>query len=652
MKKPFAVLFLITIWFLYASCQRPSPFDDKISRAILTLADERKAGELLELAESAEEPHQVLIARSFAALQDSLAIPVLTNWLLNGKSEQLRAASAFSLGQYRSRSAVAGLLQAIRAESDADVKKHIARAIGKCGQEQWLVQYDLNPEDPLAEAFAEALFYARCSGPSIDRLLKLAAGGSEKTIFFALLALATYPQPLDAYVPQFEQLAKRDNAIAFTGPLLKCLVNSGPGAIVLIEQLYTKGGVPEKIMALNAISNNPRQKLAFLIKKAISDPHPMLRETAANCLQKQPEVLASVEIRNLLQHEKWPPVKFALMETWIRQSGTKTKDSLSQQLKAAIKVEKDPYTVGYQCNALSASWENIGFLEELMFNTPDILIRQFAFEAILKIRTDKRFPESARFWTSAHPGAVSLQDHIGSIIRSACETMDVSLLAIASVAMRDTTLPLPASKNLPIGYASLDFLENALKNLKLPRDIETYGEVLKTLRFYQGKPVSGTLKPEFNNPVDWDLVLRIPENQKVIIETDSGNIELELWPEKAPATCAWFIKLVKDGFYNQKRVHRVVPGFVTQDGCPRGDGYGSLMETIRSEFHEDAEFLPGTLGMASAGQDTESCQWFITHAAAPHLNGRYTAFGKVVHGLELAYRITRGTNIRSIRLLD
>jgi cyclophilin family peptidyl-prolyl cis-trans isomerase len=76
------------------------------------------------------------------------------------------------------------------------------------------------------------------------------------------------------------------------------------------------------------------------------------------------------------------------------------------------------------------------------------------------------------------------------------------------------------------------------------------------------------------------------------------------------------------------------------------------METIRAEFHESAEFKAGTIGMASAGPDTESCQWFITHTPTPHLNGRYTAFGRVTEGLEQLSRMTRGTRIRSVRLLD
>jgi cyclophilin family peptidyl-prolyl cis-trans isomerase len=193
-------------------------------------------------------------------------------------------------------------------------------------------------------------------------------------------------------------------------------------------------------------------------------------------------------------------------------------------------------------------------------------------------------------------------------------------------------------------------MQNALSKLILPRDIEAFGELLKTVKMYEGKPVTGPVKPDFNNPIDWAYVERIPKNQRIEFVTSAGSIEAELWVDDAPATVAWFLKLIEQDFYKLKRLHRVVPGFVIQDGCPRGDGYGSTMETIRSEFSRRC-FDAGVLGMASAGPDTESCQWFITHNATPHLNGRYTAFGKVIQGMEVLHKLKIGDIIQEIKIL-
>ena len=147
------------------------------------------------------------------------------------------------------------------------------------------------------------------------------------------------------------------------------------------------------------------------------------------------------------------------------------------------------------------------------------------------------------------------------------------------------------------------------------------------------------------------MAIRIPDNQKITIETNYGKMLIELWVNQAPGTVSNFVSLAQDGYFNNKRLHRVVSGFVIQDGCPRGDGYGSLDYTIRSEFRRGAEFERGVIGMASAGKDTEGCQWFITHVKTPHLNGRYTAFGKVIDGIEILDKLSFGDYIKEIKLL-
>ncbi|MBL7831964.1 MAG: peptidylprolyl isomerase, partial [Saprospiraceae bacterium] len=125
---------------------------------------------------------------------------------------------------------------------------------------------------------------------------------------------------------------------------------------------------------------------------------------------------------------------------------------------------------------------------------------------------------------------------------------------------------------------------------------------------------------------------------------------IELLPEQAPASVSNFIQLAQSGFFNNKYFHRVVPNFVIQSGCPRGDGYGSLNYTIRSELpplHYDGE---GYVGMASAGNHTECTQWFITHSPTPHLDGNYTIFGKVTEGMLVVHQITQGDLINKITI--
>ena len=127
----------------------------------------------------------------------------------------------------------------------------------------------------------------------------------------------------------------------------------------------------------------------------------------------------------------------------------------------------------------------------------------------------------------------------------------------------------------------------------------------------------------------------------VIIEMENGKrIKLELYPEHAPLTVANFEKLVKQGFYDGLIFHRVIPGFMVQGGDPTGSGYGGADETVKGEFASNGvpnalRHTRGVISMArSMDKNSASSQFFIMHEDAPHLDGSYAAFGKVVEGMD------------------
>jgi HEAT repeat protein/cyclophilin family peptidyl-prolyl cis-trans isomerase len=137
----------------------------------------------------------------------------------------------------------------------------------------------------------------------------------------------------------------------------------------------------------------------------------------------------------------------------------------------------------------------------------------------------------------------------------------------------------------------------------------------------------------------------------VFVETAKGTIEFELAVLDAPQTSWSFMTLARKGFFNGLQIHRVVANFVVQDGDPRGDGEGGPGYTIRDELNE-RPYLRGTVGMALSWKDTGGSQFFITHSPQPHLDARYTAFGKVVNGMDVVDRIQQGDTIQRIRVWD
>ena len=127
----------------------------------------------------------------------------------------------------------------------------------------------------------------------------------------------------------------------------------------------------------------------------------------------------------------------------------------------------------------------------------------------------------------------------------------------------------------------------------------------------------------------------------IVIEMENGGtIEIELYPETAPISAKNFEKLVSEGFYDGLIFHRVIPGFMIQGGDPQGTGMGGAKDKIKGEFRangiqNDLKHTRGVISMArSFDPNSASSQFFIMHADAPHLDGQYAAFGKVVSGME------------------
>ena len=146
------------------------------------------------------------------------------------------------------------------------------------------------------------------------------------------------------------------------------------------------------------------------------------------------------------------------------------------------------------------------------------------------------------------------------------------------------------------------------------------------------------------------------ENQSlpsIKMQTSQGEIHIELFEDEAPNTVANMIELSEQGFYDGLVFHRVINDFMIQGGCPHGKGTGGPGYRFRDECHPDRRHDgPGILSMANAGANTNGSQFFITHSAQPHLDGKHTVFGRVLEGLDVVNRISQGDEIQSVTVLN
>lgn len=137
----------------------------------------------------------------------------------------------------------------------------------------------------------------------------------------------------------------------------------------------------------------------------------------------------------------------------------------------------------------------------------------------------------------------------------------------------------------------------------------------------------------------------LPAGAKPVVSIaleNGGLIKLELHPDVAPNHCAALVDLVKKGYYDGLSFHRVVPGFVVQGGCPKGNGSGGPGYNLKAEFNEKPH-LTGTLAMArTPDPDSAGSQFYICLAPQPFLDRQYTVFGQTIEGMELVSQIRQG----------
>jgi cyclophilin family peptidyl-prolyl cis-trans isomerase/HEAT repeat protein len=200
--------------------------------------------------------------------------------------------------------------------------------------------------------------------------------------------------------------------------------------------------------------------------------------------------------------------------------------------------------------------------------------------------------------------------------------------------------------------AARPLLERALKDhdwamrvraAALLRRIDPAAEVADRIR-----PAPPIGPPELN---ELEPMISPAVSPMAYVDTVKGMIVIELAVLDAPRAVANFVSLARRNFLGGTQFHRVVPNFVAQDGDPRGDGEGGPSYTIRDEINQ-RPYLRGTVGMALEWEDTGGSQFFITHAPQPHLDGRYTVFGRVVQGMDVVDRLQQWDQIRTVRIWD
>lgn len=633
-------------------------YNDAVLQQIRNLQDKRNMEGLLPFLSHENPSYRYAATLAFASVQDTAAVPNLAA-RLGDNYEQVRIAAAFALGQCGSLEAANVLADAFQKDSSRQVQGAILEAVGRCGNEEYLKHVCTAPPYPLEDTvllegqargiynFAlRGLSIPEGTGKMIDYLSSNAVALPVRKIAAHYLArarnidLARYQSIL------FAELESAEDPVIQMQLALGVAKTRSLAALPVLKKLYDKTtDARVQINILRGFRYFAYDTTRNFALEALKAKDLQVRITAADYLEasgSQRDVNSYLDAAEQAKDWQVQQLLYAAALRWMAPYRSQTRGGLSYELIKRYKESENLYEKGYILKTLAYHPWNYVFISRELFPLADTVVvppvlKTYATEALVRLRTLESLPRLLGLSTKR------VTNDLDGIFRRGIEQGDPAVMGIIANMFAESEI---AFKEV---YPDYQFLTEAQRKLELPKHIETYVALQKAIDRFSGK-TTPTLKPAYDNSIDWAIVLSLSESSRFLVQTDKGEMELRLFSKTAPGTVAQFVRKAQEGFYNDKVFHRIVPNFVAQTGCPRGDGWGSSNDIIRSEFGLERYDRAGLIGMASAGQDTESVQWFITHRPTPHLNGRYTLFGEVTKGLDVAQKLQIGDRIQRIEM--
>ncbi len=614
---------------------------------IVAAQAERNAQKIFPLLTSKTPAIRARAAFSLASIQDSLATPLLLA-LLKDPVSSVRADVAFALGQTADSTVSNALLMAFAQEKDANVRQRLLEALGKKGSRSSLVEVaslvlpaTLLHYQALAiaryglrghhhpKAVQKLMDGLRATSPELRQNAAYYFGRVRQTTAWVFVA--------DQVRDIFDRLNQNDPALMYLAAALGRL--NDPQDLVRLRKISVAS--PDWRIRYNAVMAFAGRAQDEVVQQALftslSDQNEHVRMAAATVLMRTSQLSPSFDFDRRKGYFFQYPEDFRVSGLFLPLFAATEPTVIRTWLKdAATTTEAKRIGLGALGRATDQdSWQYLSQATQVENQT----VATAAFEAL------------ASRWRSHKPDSLRTEAYF-SVIQQALSRKKLPLSYAAVGLLADKRFK-------PFG--SVNVLLGVFKEANLPNELEVATEALaslgklgdtaalpllrgttehphqvireaatRALQNLTGEKRATTAKRTPNErPIDWEFLKKVGNNPTLRFETNKGVFHAHLLTEQAPQTVQTILQLVAEGRYSANTWHRVVSNFVIQAGdIQHAGGFGGPDFSIRSEFTR-VPYQRGTLGMASAGKDTEGSQFFVTHSMQPHLDGNYTAFGHV-----------------------
>ncbi|MBP7821995.1 MAG: peptidylprolyl isomerase [Saprospiraceae bacterium] len=663
-------LFSIICTLIYTGCVPPQEdtiqsdlslnLQDITLQHIFDLQDKRLRDSLYTYFHHSNPAYRYQSVLAFGSIKDSLAIDSLAG-MLKDNVLQVRNAAAFALGQIGNVKAERHLLNAYERTDSVGIyhpfNAAIMEAIGKCGSDSTLsllasVKGFTKADSILLLGQTLGIYHYSLRGiirpEGTQKMFNYVTDTSyndqvrEVSSSYLARAKSIYIDSLKAVA--LCNVLKIEKNITIKANLALAIGKSKTlDARVTLANQYDGNDYHVQTSILRAIHNFNYDDVSAIAYKGIADKNPNVSITASEYFYENGDVKDAgtywQKAKDSTLHWNTRAILYRAANKFLYPQ--QYNELISNEIKSKFENSNNAYEKAALIHALAEYGPNYAYIREKTFGDKDAVVRVAGVEAIANLCKHPQFFIIFKGRSNAARSA------LGGYLLEAINSGDAGMIAAAAFGLRENVV------NFKILIKDYSALQTALSKLKLPKEVETYNELLKAIDYFSGTEIATPLKKNsYNNPIDWNIYRFTTVRTKASIQTNKGTFVIQLLPLEAPGTVANFVKLVNSSFLKDKYFHRVVPNFVIQTGCPRGDGFGSLDYSIRSEFSQLRYDDEGWVGMASSGDDTEGTQWFVTQMAAPHLNGRYTIFAKVLSGMDVINTIEIGDKMINVSLVD
>jgi cyclophilin family peptidyl-prolyl cis-trans isomerase len=623
--------------------------------AIVDLQVERDAAALIERLGDPDPAVRARAAFALASVQDSTAVPALLA-LLDDSDPAVQADAAFALGQSSARIASSALLKALRRSTDAAVQRRLIEALGKKGDQASLASLISWAEDDTLFSTEVTLAVGRYALRDLH---------APKAVAHLVKHLNDADPLAQLHAAYYFGRSRDTTAWAPLADTLRTLLDSlppdAPAAMHLVLGIGRLGDPADTPRLLHVMKTAEDWRTRVNAVRALSarTDESGIRAALYDRLVDPSVHVAVTAAQTLNDGKAWSKKDADLIKQWTQYNGYAWRITapllagLAQQGETTFVLNelehrrnsRNPLAYAQGLPALAHLPYNVAI--DLLVNAAHSQDSRVASAALSTLATrwqdDRNDPRKRSVYFDIF--AYGLRRKDPATVGVSARALGDSLFRASGALelLQDVYEQLDPSEDLDAMTGILRALGasgNPAAAAFLRREmthehrtvIVAAGQALEALTGEASVLPSGVEPPD--RTINWAYLHELGPHPQLVLATTKGTITLVLDAEQAPLTVQTLAQFARAGQFDDVPFHRVVPNFVIQGGdFARRDGRGGPPFSIRSEFTR-IPYVRGTIGMASSGKDTEGSQYFITHRMQPHLDGRYTAFGYVLEGLD------------------